>query len=86
MAEHIAISETSILQVVTDDVMRAPKLSQRLNTVSDGALLTWLLDRTSKFQAPEMLKPNESMGKPRRSDDRFSRRTRPDDGVCEGNE
>jgi uncharacterized damage-inducible protein DinB len=57
VAEHIAISETSILHVVTDDVLSAPALTQRLDTVSDEALLAWLLDRTSKFQAPEMLKP-----------------------------
>ena len=57
VAEHIAISETTIHQLVTDQVLKAPAVPRNPNPVSDEALLAGLLDRTSKFQAPEMLKP-----------------------------
>src|SRR5437899_9352879 len=55
VAEHIAISETTIFQLVTDQIMKGPAVPQNPNPISDERLLTWLLDRTSKFQAPEML-------------------------------
>ena len=57
VAEHIAVSETTILQIVTDQIMKGPAVPRNPNPVSDEKLLAWLLDRTSKFQAPEMLKP-----------------------------
>jgi hypothetical protein len=57
VAEHIAVSETTILQLVTDQVMKAAAVPRNPNPVSDEQLLAGLLDRTSKFQAPEMLKP-----------------------------
>ena len=57
VAEHIAISETTLLQLVTDRVLKSPAAPRDPNAVSDAKLLEGLLDRTSKFQAPEMLKP-----------------------------
>jgi DinB family protein len=57
VAEHIAVSETTILQLVTDQVMKAAAVPRNPTPVSDEQLLAGLLDRTSKFQAPEMLKP-----------------------------
>jgi len=57
VAEHIAVSETTILKIVTDQIMKGPAVPRNPNPVSDEKLLAWLLDRTSKFQAPEMLKP-----------------------------
>jgi uncharacterized damage-inducible protein DinB len=57
VAEHIAISETTILQLVTDKMLKGPAIPRDPDTVSDEKLLAWLLDRTSRFQAPEMLKP-----------------------------
>jgi uncharacterized damage-inducible protein DinB len=57
VAEHIAISETTILHLVTDQIMKGPAVPRSPSSVSDEKLLAWLLDRTSKFQAPEMLKP-----------------------------
>ena len=57
VAEHIAISETTILQIVTDQILKAPAVPRNPNPIPDEKLLAWLLDRTSKFQAPEMLKP-----------------------------
>ena len=57
VAEHIAVSETTILKIVTDQIMKGPAVPRNANPVSDEKLLAWLLDRSSKFQAPEMLKP-----------------------------
>jgi hypothetical protein len=57
VAEHIAISETTILHLVTDQIMKGPAVPRNPDSVSDEKLLGWLLDRTSKFQAPEILKP-----------------------------
>jgi hypothetical protein len=57
VAEHIAVSETTILQIVTDQIVKGPVVPRDPNSVSDEKLLAWLLDRTSRFQAPEMLKP-----------------------------
>ena len=57
VAEHIAISETTLLQLVTDKVLKSPAAPRDPNAISDAKLLEGLLDRSSKFQAPEMLKP-----------------------------
>lgn len=57
VAEHVAISETTIRQLVTDQIMKGPVAPRNPTPVTDEALLAGLLDRTSKFQAPEMLKP-----------------------------
>jgi len=59
VAEHIAVSETTILQIVTDQIIKGPPVPRSANSVSDEKLLAGLLDRTSRFQAPEMLKPTE---------------------------
>ena len=58
VAEHIALSETTILQLVTDKMLRAPAIPPNPNRIPDEKLLALLLDRTSRFQAPEMLKPS----------------------------
>jgi type II secretory pathway pseudopilin PulG len=57
VAEHIAVSETTILQLVTDQILKAPPTPPNPSPIADEKLLSLLLDRTSKFQAPEMLKP-----------------------------
>jgi len=57
VAEHIAISETTILRIVTDQILKGPAVPRDPNPVSDERLLAWLADRSSKFQAPEMLRP-----------------------------
>ena len=56
VAEHIGISEGTILGLVQTQMLTAPgpKPEER---VADDKILTGLVDRTSKFQAPEMLKP-----------------------------
>jgi hypothetical protein len=57
VAEHIAISETTILGLVTDRILKSPPVPRDPNPVADEKLLASLLDRSNKFQAPEMLKP-----------------------------
>lgn len=57
VAEHIAISETTIRELVTAKMLKEPAIARDPNTLSDEKLLAGLLDRTSRFQAPEMLKP-----------------------------
>lgn len=57
VAEHIAVSETTILQIVTDKILKSPAAPRDPNAISDAKLLEGLLDRSSTFQAPEMLKP-----------------------------
>ncbi|PYR76604.1 MAG: DinB family protein [Acidobacteria bacterium] len=57
VAEHIAISETTIFQLVTDKMLTGPAIPPNPTPVSDEKLLASLLDRSTKFQAPEMLKP-----------------------------
>jgi uncharacterized damage-inducible protein DinB len=57
VAEHIAISETTILQLVTDKVLKSPPFQRDPNGMSDEKLIAGLMDRTNRFQAPEMLRP-----------------------------
>jgi uncharacterized damage-inducible protein DinB len=57
VAEHIAVSETTILQLVTDKILKAPSVPRDPNGLSDDKLLAALQDRSSRFQAPEMLRP-----------------------------
>lgn len=57
VAEHIAISETTILQLITEKILKSPAVARDPNAISDAKLLEGLLDRSAKFQAPEMLKP-----------------------------
>ena len=57
VAEHIAISETTLLGLVTDRILKSPPVPRDPNAVSDEKLLASVIDRSSKFQAPEILKP-----------------------------
>jgi DinB superfamily len=57
VAEHIAISETTLLQLVTERVLKSPAVPRDPTAIADAKLLEGILDRTSKFQAPEVLKP-----------------------------
>ena len=56
VAEHIAISESTILGMIQQKMlaMPAPKPEEKID---DEKVIAGLLDRTSKFQAPEMLRP-----------------------------
>jgi len=57
VAEHIALSETLILQLVTDRVLKSPAAKQPAGAPTDEAVIKSVTDRSGKFQAPEVLKP-----------------------------
>ena len=56
VAEHIAISESTILGLIQTQMLKAPAPKPG-ETMPDEKMIAALLDRTGKFQAPEMLKP-----------------------------
>ncbi len=56
-AEHIAVSEGIILQLVTDRIMKAPKVPADPARATDAKVIEVITDRSGKAQAPEMLKP-----------------------------
>jgi hypothetical protein len=57
VAEHIAISEETILGIVTDRVLKAPPAPAGEAKVTDEKVIQTVTDRSGKVQAPEMLKP-----------------------------
>lgn len=57
VAEHIALSEGLILQLVTDRVMKTPAAKPPAGSATDEAVVKVITDRSGKAQAPEMLKP-----------------------------
>jgi uncharacterized damage-inducible protein DinB len=57
VAEHIAISESTILQLITAKIVTAPPAPAGAERLSDQKMLEALVDRSARFQAPEMLKP-----------------------------
>lgn len=56
-AEHIAISETTILQLITEKIMKAPPAPAAPDRLTDQKVIDVITDRTAKAQAPEMLRP-----------------------------
>ena len=56
VAEHIAISESTILQLITDKILTAPAPAPEARQ-PDEKIIEWVTDRTDRFQAPEFLKP-----------------------------
>jgi uncharacterized damage-inducible protein DinB len=56
-AEHIAVSEGIILQLVTERIMKAPKVPADPARATDAKVIEVITDRSGKAQAPEMLKP-----------------------------
>ena len=61
VAEHIAIREGTILGMIQTKMltMPAPKAEEKID---DDKVIASLIDRTEKFQAPEMLKPVNKWG------------------------
>lgn len=59
VAEHIAVSEDTILGLVTEKVMKSPAEPDKRAEVKgkDDLILEKTVDRSKKFQAPEMLRP-----------------------------
>ncbi|MCA1560189.1 MAG: DinB family protein [Acidobacteria bacterium] len=57
VAEHIAISESTILGLITDKIMKAPPVAKDPAGPTDEKVIAAVTDRSQKAQAPEMLKP-----------------------------
>src|SRR5437879_10014727 len=58
-AEHIALSEDRLYELVTQKLMKAPAEPEKKAGVvgKDELILEKTIDRSQKFQAPEMLRP-----------------------------
>lgn len=57
VAEHITLSEETILGLVTERILKAPPAPAEGEKVADEKVIQAITDRSAKFQAPEMLKP-----------------------------
>ncbi|MGH9310981.1 MAG: DinB family protein [Vicinamibacterales bacterium] len=57
VAEHIALSEPMLLQLVSEKVMKAPKPAVGAAKATDQQVIALVTDRTQKAQAPETLRP-----------------------------
>lgn len=59
VAEHIGISETTIFGMITGQVMKSPADPSKRATAKgkEDLIFKMIPDRTTKAQAPEMLKP-----------------------------
>ena len=58
-AEHIGVTETFILQLITGQALKAPAEPEKRALVQgkDSSLITMVVDRTAKFKAPEAIQP-----------------------------
>ena len=56
VAEHIAISESMILELITTKMLQAPPAKPG-EGITDEKLIAAITDRSKKAQAPEFLKP-----------------------------
>ena len=56
VAEHIALSEPMILQIISEKVMKAPKATAP-SQVTDEKVIALVTNRSQKAQAPEVLRP-----------------------------
>jgi uncharacterized damage-inducible protein DinB len=56
-AEHIAVSEGVIMQLITEKILKGPKAPAGAARPPDEKIITVITDRSAKAQAPEMLQP-----------------------------
>ena len=58
-AEHIGVTETFILQLITEQALKGPAEPEKRALVQgkDSSLITMVVDRTAKFKAPEAIQP-----------------------------
>ena len=58
-AEHIGVTETFILQLITEQALKGPAEPEKRALVQgkDSSLMTMAVDRTAKFKAPEAIQP-----------------------------
>jgi hypothetical protein len=61
-AEHIALSEDRLLELITLQVLKSPAAPERKAEVAgkDETVLKMVPDRGQRFQAPEMLQPKKT--------------------------
>jgi hypothetical protein len=69
-AEHIAVSEDVIFGYVAKFV-EAPAAPDKKSAVTDDYILTAVVDRSHKFQAPEALRPTHRFATPQEMVDHF---------------
>jgi len=70
-AEHIAVSEEMIFGMITQKIVQAPVEADKKDAVTDDFILTAVVNRTQKFQAPEMLRPTHRFATPEAMLDHF---------------
>jgi uncharacterized damage-inducible protein DinB len=70
-AEHIAVSEDVIFGLITQKIMQAPAEPGKVSAVTDEFVLKAVLDRSQKFQAPEILRPTHRFATPQEMLDHF---------------
>src|SRR5258707_3660251 len=58
-AEHIGVTETFILNLITEQALKGPAepVKRALVQGKDSSLMTMVVDRTAKFKAPEAIQP-----------------------------
>ena len=58
-AEHIGVTETFILNLITEQALKGPAEPEKRALVQgrDSAVMTMVVDRTAKFKAPESIQP-----------------------------
>ncbi|HXM44020.1 MAG TPA: DinB family protein [Bryobacteraceae bacterium] len=69
-AEHIAVSEDVIFGSVTK-IAQGPAAPDKKSAVTDDFILTAVVDRSHKFQAPEVLRPTHRFATPQEIVDHF---------------
>jgi len=69
--EHIAAAEDYIRGMVVEKVMTAPAAPDRDVAAVDAGILAKVVDRSTKAQAPEPLKPDNRFGSPQAAIDHF---------------
>jgi uncharacterized damage-inducible protein DinB len=63
-AEHITISESTILQLIRDKIMNAPPAPAGAERTPDRKVIDIITDRSQKAQAPEFLQPKRQDATP----------------------
>jgi hypothetical protein len=58
-AEHIGVTETLILNLITEQALKGPAEPEKRTLVQgkDSSVMTMVVDRTAKFKAPEAVQP-----------------------------
>ncbi len=70
-AEHITVSEDMIFGMISQKVMQSPVEPDKKSAVTDEFVLKAVVDRSHKFQAPEMLRPTHRFATPQDMLDHF---------------